>query len=146
MMTAIRVERRRFLQLSAGLVALLAIQPAARLTGWQHGQDLFASPWQRLFSQPESAGVIGQVYLHAHPHEANAAWLIQQITQDVAGGNAAFGGAGSDELKALLQQRIRQDFADEHVVKLNGWILARTEGRLYALAALLRQARAGVAA
>jgi hypothetical protein len=36
----------------------------------------------------------------------------------------------------VLQRRIRQDFVEEKVVKLQGWILSATEARLCALTAL----------
>ena len=144
MMTAIRMERRRFLQLSAGLVALLAIPSVPHLTGGQEVLDPFAAQWQRLFSRPDSASAIGQVYLQANPQEADAAWLVEQITQDMAGRVVDFAGVRGDDLKTLLQERIRQDFAEENTVKLNGWMLARTEARLYALATLMRPARAGI--
>lgn len=139
-MTATCMDRRRFLQLSAGLVALLTIPPAARLAGGHALPELSAPDWQHLFSRPESACAIGQVYLQAHAQEADAAWLLQQIAQDMAGGDAGFGYARIDDLKTLLRGQIQQDFADEKVVKLNSWILARTEARLCALAALARTA------
>jgi hypothetical protein len=44
--------------------------------------------------------------------------------------------AADHELISTLQQQIRQDYVEERVVKLQGWILSVTEARLCALTAL----------
>jgi hypothetical protein len=44
--------------------------------------------------------------------------------------------AADHELILTLQQQIRQDYIEERVVKLQGWILSVTEARLCALTAL----------
>jgi hypothetical protein len=54
----------------------------------------------------------------------------------IAGGHAALVRASVPEMSALLNDRIRQDFASEQVVKVDGWILSITEARLCALTAL----------
>ena len=130
-MTAIRVRRRRFLQLMAATAAALAVQPAGLLSDGTNWQEPLAAPFLDLFSRPESARVIGHAYLQVNPQEANSTWLLNRITLDVAG--CSGGDYEGDGLAALLQQGIRQDFADGNTVKLNGWILAITEARLCAL-------------
>jgi hypothetical protein len=45
-----------------------------------------------------------------------------------------------DEIGRILKKRVRQDFADETVVTVNGWLLSQTEARLCALVKLQRSA------
>lgn len=44
--------------------------------------------------------------------------------------------AGTREMSTLINDRIRQDFEAEQVVKVQGWVLSITEARLCALSAL----------
>jgi hypothetical protein len=51
-------------------------------------------------------------------------------------------GEGGPPLRPLAQwirERIRADFQEGSVLAVNGWLLAITEGRLYAMAALLSE-------
>jgi hypothetical protein len=80
-----------------------------------------------LFRHQASARVIGGTYLQQHPREKNVRHLLAGI---------AVSPASDRELTIALQQRIRQDYVEERVVKLEGWILSVTEARLCALTAL----------
>jgi hypothetical protein len=71
--------------------------------------------------------VIGGKYLQQHPLEKNVGHLLEGI---------AVSAPRDRELMLALQQRIRQDYVEERVVKLEGWILSVTEARLCALTAL----------
>ncbi|MFO7567710.1 MAG: hypothetical protein R6X02_34025 [Enhygromyxa sp.] len=42
-----------------------------------------------------------------------------------------------DELRALLHQRIRQDFAEGRTARLDGWLMSTTELDVYAYVAVL---------
>ena len=86
-----------------------------------------------LFEHPDSARVLGRAYLRAFPAEATVAKLERALAAGVDGRLSA---ASDDELRALFALRARLDFAQEDTVVLDGWIVARTEGRLAALAAL----------
>ncbi len=143
-METTHVSRRRLIQLMIGVAAGLALSPSRQTSGWRDRHDELGARLAALFSQPRSAAVIGQAYLQQYAQEADALRLHHLIARDVAQQGAGLHYAGDAELRDLLQQRIWQDFADDRVVKLNGWILSVTEARLYALAALAGEPRAGV--
>lgn len=129
-MKQVSFNRRQFLQLSFGLGVAWAIGAPVRRdtpTALEQG-DLTA-----LLRHQSSAKIIGQHYLQHYPHEANADQLLGLITAGVI----TDANASGQQLRDRLAQKIRQDFADERVVKLQGWLLARTEARLCALTTLI---------
>ena len=69
------------------------------------------------------------------PEEKNADNLVELITH-AAGDPLVIHDATDAELRAWIRRRQAQDFASEHIVKLDGWLLSATEGRLCALAVL----------
>lgn len=87
---------------------------------------------------PENAAVVGRAYLAKTPHEANAKVLMRMLQQDDAQLRATLRGGNDKVLRALLARRVRRDFRDARVVHVRGWVLSRTEARVYALGALLR--------
>jgi hypothetical protein len=80
--------------------------------------------------------VIGLAYLQRYAQKADSQVLLNQIMLNMASSAERLTVAGDEELKALLQRRIHQDFADDKVVKLHGWILSTTEAQLCALTTL----------
>lgn len=85
-------------------------------------------------AQDENACAVGRCYLEHHPEEAN--W--QLLTSAVYGRacDEPMSG-GRDTLTNQLVCRITADFEEERVVYLEGWMLAVTEARLCAMAALI---------
>lgn len=124
------LNRRQFLQISLGLgIACWLGAPTVNHPSTRAEQ--VTGNLAALLRHQASAQIIGQHYLQRYPHEANADRLFSLIT------------AGLDQsvdvqqVRTQLSQKIRQDFADERVVNLQGWLLARTEARLCALATLV---------
>lgn len=112
----------RLLGALAILVALPASRARARVTGPSRAETLLA-----LLPHPESAAVIGREYLRVTPDEADRDRLCAMLWP----ADALPGSLGE-----ALARRQRADFAEGRTVRLRGWILARTEARLCALAAL----------
>ena len=87
-----------------------------------------------LLPHIEAARLIGQRYLATAPQERSAAFLTRMLF-----GETPPGGQGLASRAWLVQAietgRLR-DFANGETVILDGWLLARTEARLCALAAL----------
>jgi hypothetical protein len=129
-----QLGRRRFLLLSSslGLPPLLATAAP-----WEHllrgggGPSSAHSQLSNLLSHSESARAIGHAYLALAPEEASATCLLRRIHRSLADRRA-----GARDLRELVARRIAQDFAEDRIVELQGWILARTEARLCALKAL----------
>ena len=132
------MNRRRFLLVTASGAVLVLAQPGliGRAPWWRRRQEPLTSRFARLLNDRDSARVIGRAYLHEYARGADGDVLLGQILRDMAGGGGRIAWAGDEELKAAVEARIRQDFADDRVVKLEGWILSRTEARLCALTTL----------
>lgn len=138
MSDATAMNRRQFMLLAlaaAGAVAARSKLPAIA-AGWPKPENLLRSKLTALFIHQESAQAIGLAYVQSYPNEADAQALEDQIALGIAGGRAVLAGAGGREMSALINDRIRQDFEAEQVVKVQGWVLSITEARLCALSAL----------
>jgi hypothetical protein len=86
-----------------------------------------------LFRHRESAQRLGRAYLAVRPEEADAALLLRELgylTEERPGAT------GPDDLCRALVDACAADFAEGRVVRVGGWILARTEARACALVAL----------
>lgn len=123
-------SRRRCL---AVLLALVAPWSGMALDPWP-GRAGYAGIRRALIEvlgDPVCARAIGQACLCALPAaERTSDRLVAAI-----GGAVPLDGAAS-EVRRLIRQRVRRDFAEGSIVRVEGWILSLTEARLYALAAL----------
>jgi hypothetical protein len=135
MRNATALTRRKFLFLGGAIGGCLLATPGLTWLAsvWQKRERALRSRLIALFHNQPSARVIGSSYLQQHPQEANVSLLLKRVVPQAFD---PLNSAGDRELMNLLQRRIRQDFREEKVVKLRGWILSATEARLCALAAL----------
>jgi len=131
-----KLDRRRFL---VGL-AVLAGGGAALVGLWFHH---VAGPSRRVraraerlflsyFPEPEAIRPLGESYLEAHPGEADHGRLIELVLDELGvveelGTDRAFG--------LRISALVRADFAAGRTLRLQGWIVSRTECRLAALVA-----------
>jgi hypothetical protein len=130
-----RMRRRTFLLGATGLGVSLA---------WRSGGSwpfLEAAPStsERLagfLKHEESARMVGREYLRTVPAEASPEVLTAHVAGRLPGGLGAVDGASDDALRELLIRATAEDFGDLRTVELHGWVLAQTEARLCALAAL----------
>jgi hypothetical protein len=100
--------------------------------------ELFA-----LCSDLRCPQTIGKACLLALPMSENTrSSLARAILADVE--LARRNRSASDVLGQAISERSRTDFRDGRVVTVDGWILSLTETRVYALAALLREAHVHV--
>jgi len=132
------VNRRQFLALTFCLGGPALIGPyrmwsaLAERMGRTLSQHLIA-----VLNDRESARVIGLAYLRSVPQEADVQVLVELIALGFVGGSELLRNATGEKLRQLLDLRIRQDFAEERMVTLHGWLLSLTEARLCALATLV---------
>ncbi|WP_158044312.1 hypothetical protein [Skermanella pratensis] len=84
-----------------------------------------------LLRSPAAARRIGLAYLETSVDEADPAKLVALIV-----GDGVDRGTADGDLLRHVAERQRADFAAGRTVKLDGWVLSRTEARLYALAAV----------
>lgn len=133
------IDRRKFISNLFSLGGIAVLSTPQRSLAWvstQAGLNRPGLPLTQLIRQQESARVIGRAYLEAVPAEGNALRLSDTLMEslNLNPENAAV--LAPEQLHQRLRERVREDFRDGRTVKLQGWILSRTEARLMALIAL----------
>lgn len=129
------LDRRRFIAAALALTAGAATlrQP---LAGLPDGGEADAPALLATLGDSAAAGRIGAAYLAAHPEEASPDLLVQQLTGSLGIGSDALPATQSALLRALVNQ-VEQEYCTAPLVRADGWLLAPSEARLYALAALV---------
>ncbi|MCB1930023.1 MAG: hypothetical protein KDH17_18570 [Rhodocyclaceae bacterium] len=121
------ISRRRFHALAGSSLLLLALravgasETAASLPSWLSVVDR------------QAVAAIGEAYLAAHPEERDRAELLRRIEREFVARRRA---AGAEPAVSALSALVRDEFRDGRVVIVDGWMLSRSEARIYALAAL----------
>ena len=86
-----------------------------------------------IVSEPCTALTIGNLCLNSlQPAETNPEALAKMIIND-SGCNDLH---NEQDIRRQISSHVRHEFAEGIVLNVDGWILSRTEARLYALAAL----------
>lgn len=110
---------------ASALAAIFAPPP-------DHGGGKHALPPEPYWQYRDYAEAIGHLYLAQEPAERNASDLLRQLPEI-----AAQAGPGTPAgIRTALAARRQADFVGGDTVLLDGWIIARSEARLCALAAL----------
>ena len=126
----VTIGRRDFLRRSAaGAVALAAVGCGTRAA---EDDRALARPEILTALGPGPVRAIGTQYRALTPAERDAAALRQAIHASRPWRARLFGGAGPSP--AAL---VRDDFANGHVVVIDGWVLSVTEARQCALFSIL---------
>jgi hypothetical protein len=125
-----KLDRRQLLGLSSG--ALLS----AAFGGAWHAQA--ASPaadnLPALFRDRAAAARLGARYLATHRDEAARDILVARIAAAIQTAEPERDPATAPgELRQAVRAAITADFAAARMVDVEGWLLAQTEARLYAL-------------
>jgi hypothetical protein len=131
------MTRRHFLIVSAAFAApLLVRRPWEMLDPLRIGSNATAERLAALLRRPDSARIIGQAFLRVSSERTTTA-LVSGIVASLPGGPRAIADSADEaDVRELLVERIRRDFAEEVVVELDGWIVSRTEARLCGIVAL----------
>ena len=121
--------RRSFLHLGLALGSGLAAALIMPLPVWP-GPSRPALRLLAGLARPDHARAIGASWLAGLPRRPPAAELAGQIEEALAA-------SSRPGLRAALAEAVTADFAARRMVSVDGWRLARTEARLFALAALV---------
>lgn len=125
--------------------AILALLGASGVAAVRFGgsaaageKALAAGPVRRLlrsFDRSGSGVAVGRRYLACHPEEAETGRLLAKLD---GGLRRAAGRPASSQasLRRLIRIAVAQDFGAGRMIPVDGWMLAETEVRLCALAAL----------
>src|SRR5262245_28066158 len=125
------MHRRQFFAFALTAGGALLIQ--AGLPGWLRPGNPLGARLVALFEHQDSARIVGLEYLKKYPQEADAHLLQDRIIAGFAGGYTGLAKASDSTIRKLIEDRVRQDFETDQIVKLQGWILSATEARLCAL-------------
>ncbi|MCG6861020.1 MAG: hypothetical protein LJE70_07055 [Chromatiaceae bacterium] len=129
--------RRRFLISSlAGL--LVGIGPCGRCIGSEKQDTPHELPWWfKLTGDRDAVLRFGDAYLRSHPEESQLSALVAEIEKPVPSDGELQEAATSEARSVgMLERRVRDDYRRGELVSVNGWLLSRTEARLYAAVAL----------
>ncbi len=124
-----------------GLLLAPALLFVGRMTRAKGGQGDVRAPVERFVNEHRAvlapAIAVGAAYLDGHAGERDRSWLTTTLERRIA----PLIGSMSDALDAhavgrALRLAIRADFRDGETVRVRGWLLSRTEARLFALGSL----------
>ena len=123
------LDRRRFLQLSAlGIVAAVA-DSACVASSDRADADAVDRPQLLAMLGPERVRQLGAHYRASTPSENSADALRAALS-------SGHGSQSSSIKSGSLDDQIRDDFAAERTVIVDGWVLSVTEARQAALFSL----------
>jgi hypothetical protein len=134
-MSRVALGRRRFLVGALRFAAVVFVAPASialvvdRALLELSEEDALRS----LVRHPAAAARLGRAYLRLHPDEATPARLVRHLLGELASVSPEIAGR-------RIAQGIAADFDAGRVTRVQGWILSRTEARLFALVALSPEA------
>lgn len=132
-------NRRSFLVSFLSMLGIMIFFPnrlMARLGQPGVSADEIESVWTQNFVNKKSAIIVGQEYLRCFPEEANRTLLVKLLGAPLDKKRSRTLTADRDGARRLLQERIRNDFECSQTLRIQGWVLSRTEARLCGLAAL----------
>jgi hypothetical protein len=122
--------RRRFL--AGALLALANALPFSRALGSAQGN--FAEPPNVPFDDLRARIWLGEHYLRQHPEECSANRIAGVLFGDESASLCSLDNR-LDLQRHVLQQH-NQNFQEGDVVIIDGWVLTRTEARVFALSAI----------
>lgn len=117
------------------LISLVTVAAGGAVAGWLglRGRSRNEEAVLRLAeSLPKAAGEIGDRYLAGLRARPSRAALARRVAVDLNGSANPAGGGPAAWVAAV----VRAEYAAGQTVDVAGWVLARTEARLYALKAL----------
>jgi hypothetical protein len=96
-------------------------------------------PWLwKTIADRQSAARIGRAYLDAHPEYRHCHTLITDIERTLIRQDTSVSlTADADQTASALQRLLRKEYARGEVVSVAGWVLSKTEARLYGLVAMI---------
>ncbi len=128
------MNRRSALEAISALLGatLVSSQPVAA-SALVRGPSGFAIPEFRSEAGRRSASVLGHRYLEMFPNEESISRLSTLLFGEDLERHPA------NATWAALNAKVRTDFETSNIVKIDGWVLARSECRFCALVALVDQ-------
>lgn len=79
---------------------------------------------------------LGTAYLSEHPDKADADALVASLFNDETSEYDVGAKVSLSELQTLLAAKVKSDFVNHRLVRIDGWMVSRTEAQLSALVAV----------
>ena len=105
-----------------------------RISSSHYDQLAVPATLVKCLDEPAVA-LIGESYRRAYPDEPALDWSELVTTSDSLNEGKDL---STKERRRLLQKRINDDFAQGRIVRIQGWLLSKTEARQCALASSMR--------
>ncbi len=129
-------SRRTFLKTVASTVLVSSVPLSLISCGSKDSLEAIAKHLISQLEFPEEANKVGRLYITLAPE------IEKQSYEALTEGVLAMLGVKLDTLStenlgfldSKIREKVHQDFVDENVVKLKGWMLSKTEATLCALA------------
>ena len=119
----------RLVQLGLGLVAAAASGPLAGCGGpAPHDPETLLRALREGLADRRAAARLGEALRRARPELADREGTLRQLFAPARWRNVQ-----AADAPARLREQVREDFADGRTLSLQGWLLAASEARLYAL-------------
>ena len=131
-----KVTRRNFILASAFLLIFGGLLPRLLPISWS-SSDILAKKLGNFFKKGKSAKIVGREYLRVEPGEADKETLLNLICSFQPHWRTDLIKADRATLLQMFRRQQAHDFESGAIIKVHGWILSRTEGRLCALSALI---------
>ena len=137
---ALPLSRRRFIKSLMISWTMTSVMP------WQSATaeyDAVSEVWpnwlQHVVGEPIAVIRFGKAYISAHPDENDPDDLLRLIDEALSrlpdiDPNQPL---QPIQIAMALKRLVRTEYIDDDILSMEGWILSRTEARLYALAAVL---------
>jgi len=130
------IGRRGFLRAMAAVgVAGLASGGGIALFACSR-EDRLERALRGFFADREAAGEVGKEVLALDPDAASARILMDRLGRRRGAELRALADSDPERLAEWLRAQHREDFAEDRVVVVRGWVLSQTEAWLLALSAL----------
>jgi hypothetical protein len=97
------------------------------------GIELDTITLRSLVADPLHARGLGHSYRAQYPEEDHPNVLTGLIRSSLTAGDTAAAPPTRAALLSALERHVRAEFGSGDVVRVEGWVLARTEARLFAL-------------
>jgi hypothetical protein len=133
-----KLRRRIILGFAAAGAALSIPGLTGALEKQASSLQVLSQRLANLVARRRSGAEVGRAYLAAGGlrSESSATALADSIARDLGIRPSEFRSIPDRTLRSMLNARVRKDFEQEKVIIVSGWMLSRTEARIYALTTL----------
>jgi hypothetical protein len=110
---------------------------ANRVLSTECEPETIARKFVATLKNSKDAAWLGRQYLKCMPGEADIYFLLRSLTCNSKVHSNAMRNLDIQSLRRYLNTKQCEEYDSGRIFNLNGWILSRSEARIYALAALV---------